>query len=368
MATIEIKCTSCHTRYRIDERVLPDDNPTFKCSRCGHVFTASSIPPRRTPSVKEAPATPRPQPQPAPSDSGLADVAVRAKAEQSPDESPSQAAASDPPPAPESPAVAAIQPSIFEDPVAPRTPKAPRTRNPADDLVIPSREEAGAADADNEANPLDRPFSRETAERQKTGENLSFDFRQDDDGPSLGDEPAVEASARGPTFSPNDDLEPPAADSLAGNEASERWRVGLDDEPEQSEQIERVAARRIPQPQPPPASDFRSRVAARASRVDATDDIGYAERAKLHSSGFFLFTFFLTAIAFAAASLIICGTPSASAELMRQLPVFGPEFAVSIPLENQVTLSDVKGDYARLKDGQSALVIGAVAANNSETP
>ena len=37
---IEIQCTSCHTRYRIDERVLPEDTPTFKCSRCGHVFNA----------------------------------------------------------------------------------------------------------------------------------------------------------------------------------------------------------------------------------------------------------------------------------------------------------------------------------------
>src|SRR5260370_31936752 len=47
---IEIQCTSCHTRYRIDERVLPDDTPTFKCSRCGHVFNADPIPAKqRTP-------------------------------------------------------------------------------------------------------------------------------------------------------------------------------------------------------------------------------------------------------------------------------------------------------------------------------
>src|SRR2546429_10030415 len=39
-AMIEIQCTSCHTRYRIDERVLPEEAPTFKCSRCGHVFSA----------------------------------------------------------------------------------------------------------------------------------------------------------------------------------------------------------------------------------------------------------------------------------------------------------------------------------------
>lgn len=41
---IEVQCTSCHTRYRIDEQVLPEGTPTFKCSRCGHVF---SVDPRR---------------------------------------------------------------------------------------------------------------------------------------------------------------------------------------------------------------------------------------------------------------------------------------------------------------------------------
>src|SRR6266404_2220326 len=44
---IEIQCTSCQTRYRIDERILPEDTPTFKCSRCGHVFSAE---PRQKPS------------------------------------------------------------------------------------------------------------------------------------------------------------------------------------------------------------------------------------------------------------------------------------------------------------------------------
>jgi len=41
---IEIQCTSCLTRYRIEPSVLPADRPTFKCSRCGHVFSAD---PRR---------------------------------------------------------------------------------------------------------------------------------------------------------------------------------------------------------------------------------------------------------------------------------------------------------------------------------
>src|SRR5579862_6576602 len=57
---IEIQCTSCHTRYRIDERVLPDDTPTFKCSRCGHVFNADPVPAKVR---KPAPAPPESEPQ-----------------------------------------------------------------------------------------------------------------------------------------------------------------------------------------------------------------------------------------------------------------------------------------------------------------
>jgi predicted Zn finger-like uncharacterized protein len=36
---INLQCTSCHTRYRIDEELLPEATPTFKCSRCNHVFS-----------------------------------------------------------------------------------------------------------------------------------------------------------------------------------------------------------------------------------------------------------------------------------------------------------------------------------------
>ncbi|HXW83498.1 MAG TPA: zinc-ribbon domain-containing protein [Candidatus Binataceae bacterium] len=49
---VEIQCTSCHTRYRIDERVLPEETPTFKCSRCGHVFSAD--PTATVPQPKDA--------------------------------------------------------------------------------------------------------------------------------------------------------------------------------------------------------------------------------------------------------------------------------------------------------------------------
>src|SRR5579872_6926444 len=54
---IEIQCSSCHTRYRIDERVLPPETPTFKCSRCGHVFTTDPLTAKKV--TAEAPARPQ---------------------------------------------------------------------------------------------------------------------------------------------------------------------------------------------------------------------------------------------------------------------------------------------------------------------
>src|SRR5258708_12305002 len=60
---IEIQCTSCHTRYRIDERVLPDDTPSFKCSRCGHVFNAAPMPAKVRKPAPEAPERESQQPR-----------------------------------------------------------------------------------------------------------------------------------------------------------------------------------------------------------------------------------------------------------------------------------------------------------------
>jgi predicted Zn finger-like uncharacterized protein len=66
---IEILCNSCHTRYRIDEQVLPEETPTFKCSRCGHVFTVepreskSAAMPASRPEREQSDLAPRDTPQ-----------------------------------------------------------------------------------------------------------------------------------------------------------------------------------------------------------------------------------------------------------------------------------------------------------------
>ncbi|HLH77543.1 MAG TPA: DUF3426 domain-containing protein [Candidatus Binataceae bacterium] len=52
---IEVQCPSCQTRYRLDEGALPQENPTFKCSRCGHVFSSE-------PRAASGPTPPLPQP------------------------------------------------------------------------------------------------------------------------------------------------------------------------------------------------------------------------------------------------------------------------------------------------------------------
>ncbi len=86
---VEIQCTSCQTRYRIDEAVLPDETPTFKCSRCGHVFTAeprsaedAAAPPpkprarvRRLPTRIAARAAPLNEPEAPPDDNAEAKAA-----------------------------------------------------------------------------------------------------------------------------------------------------------------------------------------------------------------------------------------------------------------------------------------------------
>ena len=140
---IEIQCTSCHTRYRIDERVLPDETPTFKCSRCGHVFNASPAPTR--------PRKPAPQ------------RAEKPKVEEQPQPEIEQAASEAPPVSQPQPSPAEPRPArrAVKSDAAPRQPENPPEQD----------------------NPLDRSFARDRDESPDAGANQSFDFR---------DEPRIE--------------------------------------------------------------------------------------------------------------------------------------------------------------------------------
>src|SRR5215471_19038227 len=129
---IEVQCSSCNTRYRIDERVLPDETPTFKCSRCGHVFNAEPLPVR-----PRKPADPRVVEKPS---------------------APSATGAGRPAPPPRQ-----AKPGAGETPGR-------KTEEP------PSV--ATGAEAPQE-DPLDRTFAREHSGELDSGENLTFDFARE---------------------------------------------------------------------------------------------------------------------------------------------------------------------------------------------
>ena len=57
-----VQCPSCHTTYRVSDNLITNANPTFRCSRCKHVFVITVKPaaPAQEPEAK------RPSPQPRP--------------------------------------------------------------------------------------------------------------------------------------------------------------------------------------------------------------------------------------------------------------------------------------------------------------
>ena len=188
---IEIQCTSCHTRYRIDERVLPDDTPTFKCSRCGHVFNADPVPARvRKPAPREPeseskapesesqaprtirPARPRASALKSPVQSDIVKREVGAEARQPVAPKPEPRAQRS------EPRAQRFEPEQQRDLSPQQTPPAPADR-PADRKEKPRSE----PEADD---PLNRTFG-DPDQKADTGENLRFDFS--DERGEVGDAP-----------------------------------------------------------------------------------------------------------------------------------------------------------------------------------
>ena len=56
-----VQCPSCHTTYRVSYNLITNANPTFRCSRCKHVFVIAVKPA----APAEEPEAKRPSPQPA---------------------------------------------------------------------------------------------------------------------------------------------------------------------------------------------------------------------------------------------------------------------------------------------------------------
>lgn len=382
---IEIQCTSCHTRYRIDERVLPDDTPTFKCSRCGHVFNADPVPAKVRKPAPEAPenepqeprtirpARPRPSALQSPVES---DVVKRTDArtdarpsaapkpevraqrsepkQQEPIERPAPAAA----PAPAKRPTPAAAPAQRPAPAA-ASPAQPEDRKPK------SRSEPHEPEADD---PLNRTFG-DREPKADTGENLRFDFS--DERAQSGDAP------------PEHELERPEPHDGG-------WQVGAtpedfehaplrqapsmmsDDEPAprpKPTQVRRMAApleAEAPRYATPPAQAKSS--AFQMGQAADDDSSGSTYAGATHSSGAFLALFFFVAIAFLGASALICGEPTASARILGAAPQIGGYFARPIVPAMLVALHDVHSNYYELKGGHTALVITGTAQNVGTRP
>jgi predicted Zn finger-like uncharacterized protein len=353
---IEIQCTSCHTRYRIDERVLPDDTPTFKCSRCGHVFNADPVPAKVRKSAPQAAET---ESQPART---IRTARPRPAALKSQVESDVVKRAESRPATVPAPQVR-VEPDQPPQPLEPVERKMPASA-PPEQPEVRREEMRDKVEADD---PLNRTFG-DREQKADTGENLRFDFSDerneivdappepeleraepDDGGWQVGELPDEFASApirRAPTMIE----EPPPAPRVTPTPIRRMASPLLADAP-----------RFATPPANPKAAGFQ---------LGQTDD-DQAESVSpgaTHASGFFLAMFFFVAVAFLGASALICDEPAASARILSQAPRIGDYFARPIVPAMLVALHDVRSEYYTLKGGHVALVITGIAQNVGARP
>ena len=370
---IEIQCTSCHTRYRIDERVLPDDTPTFKCTRCGHVFNADPIPAK-----------------------------VRAPAPQATDPD-SQLAQTVRPPRPRAsvaPAAPMQQRSVIREAVAPArsaepqfTPPVERARDeqqfesvrPHIEHRMPGIPEPAASES-NGVHELesDHPLNRTFGDREQkadTGENFRFDFN--DERHELGD---------GERDHQRDHQQDENTAPEHGDD--DRWQVGdasaeFDAEPGRYAPTmtdAHTTDAHQPPARPSPASAHRVAAALKAARPRIAEapqpaksagyELGHVGEdeddmpmlGKSYASGYFVAMFFVVAIGFVVASGLISSEPVASARVLSQAPGIGSYFARPIVPAMLVALHDIHTEYRTLKGGQVALVITGTAQNVGAHP
>ncbi len=374
---IEIQCSSCHTRYRIDERVLPAESPTFKCSRCGHVFTtdpltakkispeSSSKPSASRVSVPRSEAKPRATPAPAAVPSPISpDEALSADSSELQSATASSASAAGSKPAPLKPYIRNPRPTVFD-----RTPQPPPSKpapEPAASVVdseavarMQAAVQAPRLTATGEPEQPKKEPARTLPEPSRgaknnqlddEGENLEFDF-SDERAPELGPESSDDDALASPqrwSVGDNDFAPPAKRQSGFGSE-------GLDPEFSRGEPAP-IGRGTIPQ---------YAAIAPIQPSEPLPDERAFVERAGLHSARSFLGLFLVTAMLFLIATGVIHGIPSASADLMRRMPVIGEEFVQPVALESLLSIADVQSSYQTVKGGHQALVVGGVVKNNS---
>ena len=324
---VEVQCSSCHTRYRVDEQVLPEGTPTFKCSRCGHVFTieprgsrslgANPAKPKLSPRSAASPDEPSPEPKTQPAAKADSAAAVTAKAT---------------PAEPESPPPLASAAPAKPNPAPPATPTP----------VEASNKKISTAEL------LARSFVKtpDTTE----GDNLTFDFHEEPEG--LEEYTTEESAKSGVLPAPA----PPSA----------RWAVGpIAETPAASEDLGAFAIG-----DPPTPIRNRTRAGTRSQPgefVDETEAPLY-NSGVLHSARFFLGLLLFVLTGFAAATITIHAAPAAGRELLNQLPIIGGRFTAPQTPARMVALHDVRSTYQRGKDGRQILIITGQAANVTRSP
>ena len=334
---IEIQCTSCNTRYRIDERVLPEETPTFKCSRCGHVFKAEPLLAR-----PRKPAAPRVTEQP---------------------QAPPAPGAEEPSP----------PPPVQSNPT-PEGTLGPQTEEPSS--ALPSTEAA-------DENPLDRTFSRERSGELESADNLTFDFGSE---PNPGEQQGTSKD--------------PGVEHHHSEDRWEVGEAPEDSEPSSDAARKETLAALKPSARPPqtpvfkappppprrgaprPAEELRAREftipdagadeppSRRARHKDFLSEevADLAAQRPTHSSGWFLGLFAVIAVLFGVASLAIHLEPAPVARILSQVPQVGVNFERPMVPAMLVALHDVHADYRQIKGGQTALLITGTAENVGGTP
>jgi predicted Zn finger-like uncharacterized protein len=377
---IEVQCTSCHTRYRLDEQVLPEGLPTFKCSRCGHVFTfeprksrldgrsesaasklaiaaessgyssahGARLPDGKEPSLDAAVGVARAGPSSSSQDSlaagaaGASDISGRSLAD--PDSPRFQSES-----AKDEALVGERQQAVPHDPETPR----------------PPRDEPDSAEATRGAQPPLPPQLRAKQDENfhsrlltgkdpdvVSGENLSFDFADEEPAPDQA-RLARRGRRQGPT-------------TQAADRDSARWEVGDDESTPAVErsrdgmQFKAEMPRRSRRQMR--ADDPEAQFSNDDAFIDAEEEPVY-HRAKTHSARFFLLLIFLAGAGFGALTLFIHNAPSRASAVLSYLPVIGDRFVTPATPAKLVALRDVNAVYQHGKEGQNTLVISGTAEN-----
>lgn len=374
---IEVQCTSCHTRYRIDEQVLPEGLPTFKCSRCGHVFTfeprksrlggqsessaskAEAADESSSELSRGAPAREAREPLP-----GVAGPMPRTE---SPSSSQNLAAAgnsdiSDP--AHAEAGSSDLQAGLIEDeepakrreqsePAAIKPQPPPQEQPPPTETVAaPQPVSSAQPRARQAAKFYSQPFAGEDSDTA-SDDNLSFDFADE--------EPAHDQTR----FTRRGRRQSQVAEPSQHD--SGRWEVGEDDS------IPKAARSRGGDPLAAEEQTRRPRRRTRASDNEQqfTDDPEFVDeeeapvynRALTHSARFFLLLILLAGMGFGALTLLIHNAPASSSVALSYLPVIGDRFTIPATPAKLVALRDVYAVHQHSKTGQNMLVISGTAEN-----